>query len=303
MGRVLATADIGSNTVHMLIAETDGKSLTRLDNRSEWVSLGETVARKGVIPADLGAQLIENLKGFKRLAKSNGAEYLYVFATEAMRLAENHEQLLETIFSTTEIAVDVITPRREAELSLRGILLDSPQSVDLMIEVGGGSAQIARVSNGRIVDSASAPLGTGRLIAEAGLKNPCPPSHVKAAERFVHDNLESLKLAPGPHPHIIVASGGVIRGLWRSVHPDGEPTLHRNELAYLAWAAAHLPVSRVISRFGVKNKRAATLLPGALVYGGLMDRFEITDLHVSEYGVREGAIIEIAKGSIQGCLV
>ncbi len=303
MGRILAAADIGSNTVHMLIADTDGKSLTRLDNRSEWVSLGETVARKGSIPDDVAARLIENLKNFKRLARSSGAEYLYLFGTEAMRMAKNHNDVLAAVTEETDLVVDLITPLREAELSLQGTMLDSPQDVDLLIEAGGGSAQIARVVNGKLIDCASAPIGTGRLIAEAGLTNPCPQEPVNVAEKFIHDRLEEMDLTPGPHPKSVVACGGVVRGLWRALHPDGDTRLHREELAYMAWAAAHLPVAGIVSRFGVKNKRAATLLPGAMVYRGLMDRFKIADLHVSEFGVREGAIIEIAKGSIQGCLV
>lgn len=287
----------------MLIAETDGKSLTRLDNRSEWVSLGETVARHGHIPPDVALRLIENLKNFKRLAKAGGAESLYLFGTEAMRMAKNHDQVLASVKESTGLVVDLITPLREAELSLRGTLLDSPSEVDFLIEAGGGSAQVARVSEANLVDCASASIGTGRLIAEAGLKSPCPPEAFQMAQQFISDRLDHLGLQDGPNPKCVVACGGVVRGLWRALHPDGEKRLYREEMEYISWASAHLPITRIVGRFNVKNKRAATLLPGALVYRGLMDRFEITDLHVSEYGVREGAIIEIAKGSIQGCLV
>ena len=71
----------------------------------------------------------------------------------------------------------------------------------------------------------------------------------------------------------------------------------------MTWATSHLPVRRVAKRFSVKNKRASTLLPGSLVYGSLMDRFEIAEIHVSEFGVREGAILQIASGVIEGCPV
>ncbi len=305
MGRILAAADIGSNTVHLLIAETDGngKTLTRLDNRSEWVSLGETVARLGEIPIDVASKLIDNLQTFKRLAKAGGAESLYVFGTEAMRAAPNHADLIKIIRLATGLTVDLISPHREVELSLRGALLDSPKGVDFLVEAGGGSVQIATVSRTNLVESASVPIGTGRLIAEMGLKNPCAAGQVEATRTLIRKRLDTLGFAPGFKSMTAVASGGVVRGLWRALHPDGENCLHRQEMAYMAWATAYLPVTRIAGRFNVKNKRAATLLPGALVYGELMDRFQITDLHVSEYGVREGAILEIAKGSVQGCLV
>jgi len=89
MGRVLATADIGSNTAHLLVADVTGDRMKRLANLSEWLSLGEVVSRLGRIPKPLEDQLVTSLAGFKRAATQLKAERLYVFATEAMRQAEN----------------------------------------------------------------------------------------------------------------------------------------------------------------------------------------------------------------------
>jgi exopolyphosphatase/guanosine-5'-triphosphate,3'-diphosphate pyrophosphatase len=94
----------------------------------------------------------------------------------------------------------------------------------------------------------------------------------------------------------VVASGGVIRGLWRAVHPDGEKKVFREELEFLRWTTARMPVDRIGSRFGVKQRRAQTLLPGSLVYLALMEKFGVSEITVSEFGVREGAILEMAKG-------
>ena len=55
-----------------------------------------------------------------------------------------------------------------------------------------------------------------------------------------------------------------------------------------------------IARFDVKPKRAGTLLPGALVYLALMQKFQLAEVMVSEFGVREGAILEMARGNIKG---
>lgn len=302
MGRVFAAADIGSNTVHLLVAETDGARLSRLDNRSEWIALGETVARNGYIPKAEADNLVSALKSFRRMARNLGAEYVYLFATEAMRAAENHDEILERVRTTTDMVVDVITPRREAELSLRGVMLDAPKKVDLLLEIGGGSAQVARVVDGHLESSASAPVGTGRVIAESGLHSPASKHALAAARQFVHRQLEGLAIG-GPACQYAVASGGVIRGIWRALHPDGDTVLFPQEMEYLEWVSSRLTVSRLARRFNVKNKRAGTLLPGAIVYRELMSRFGVEELHISEFGVREGAILEIARGEIQGCLV
>jgi exopolyphosphatase / guanosine-5'-triphosphate,3'-diphosphate pyrophosphatase len=303
MGRILAAADIGSNTAHVLIGEVEGRNLRRIENRSEWIGLGEIVARHGHIPDETVEELVAHLKMFKRLSRNEGAEYLYIFATEAMRAASNHTQILERLREETDLPIDLIAPRREAELSLEGVMLDSPNDADLILEVGGGSAQIGRVLEGKLEDSGSAPIGTGRLIAEASLKTPATSHAVRVAEQYVHERLDEIAMRLGPHPTKVVASGGVGRGLWRALHPDGDPVIHREELRYMTWVASHLTISRLARRFGVKNKRASTLLPGAIAYASLMDRFELTEMHVSEYGVREGALLQISKGAIQGCLM
>lgn len=300
MASILAAADIGSNTAHLLVAATDGEIVMRIDNMNEWVPLGETVARTGIISKEYVDQLVGAVKEFRKISLAKGAKGLFVFATEAMRSAKNHKDVLKRIKQETGIVVEIISPQREAEFSFLGVRLDTREvEPDLMFEVGGGSAQIAVVDKDAILDEISLPLGTGRLIAEAGLTNPCPIETKDQARAYIDKVLATAELRPGPSPHAI-ASGGVARGLWRALHPDGEKRLNRTEIEYLVWATERLSVERIIERFNVKPKRASTLLPGALVYHALMERYELDDLIVSEFGVREGAVIEMAKGNIKG---
>jgi exopolyphosphatase/guanosine-5'-triphosphate,3'-diphosphate pyrophosphatase len=299
MTRVFAAADIGSNTAHLLVAATDGNLVMRIDNYNEWIPLGEVVARQGQIPKEIIQNLVLAMKEFKRVAAAKQASSLYVFATEGMRMARNHEQVLKKIFDESGIRVDVIPPQREAELSLGGVMLDVRNlGVDMMWEVGGGSAQVGRIVRNELVQEDSLPLGTGRIIAESGLRQPCPEYARVAAERYVDSTIERCKV-PGT-ARMPVASGGVARGLWRALHPDGEKQIALEELEYLIWAVSQLPSDRIVSRFGVKNKRATTLLPGALVYRALMNRFGVSQMVVSEFGIREGAVLELASGRVKG---
>ena len=300
MARIIAAADIGSNTAHLLVAATDGDIVMRIDNLNEWIPLGELVARKGEIPRDYVDELVGVMKEFRLVAKSKRASKLYVFATEAMRTAKNHADVLKRIKTETGVDVDLITPQREAELSFIGVRLDT-REIDpgLMFEVGGGSAQVAVVTSKEIVEEVSLPLGTGRIIAESGIKNPCPPETKQRARDYIEKKLQGCKLGSGGKSQAIV-SGGVARGLWRALHPDGDKLLMREELEYLIWATERLSVERIIERFNVKPKRAGTLLPGALVYHALMEKFGLTEIMVSEFGVREGAVLEMALGRVKG---
>ena len=164
----------------------------------------------------------------------------------------------------------------------------------ILFEVGGGSAQIAVVDDDKIIDQVSLPLGTGRLIAETGLINPCPEYALVAANNYIRRKLQDCKIQT--QGKLAVASGGVGRGLWRALHPDGEKMLSKFEIQYLRKSVEALSVDRIGSRFNVKPKRAGTLLPGCLVYLALMEHFGVEDCLISEFGVREGAILEMAAG-------
>jgi exopolyphosphatase/guanosine-5'-triphosphate,3'-diphosphate pyrophosphatase len=144
-------------------------------------------------------------------------------------------------------------------------------------------------------------LGTGRVIAESDLRSPCPDYALQAAESYIEHTLEESGL--DFKARRAVASGGVGRGLWRALHPDSEKVLSLIELDYVVWAASRLPPDRIVARFGVKQKRAGTLLPGALVYRALMRKFGVTEMVVSEFGIREGAVLEMAAGRIAKCPV
>lgn len=299
MGRILAAADIGSNTVHMLVAEVNATGIRRIRNDSEWLSLGEVVSRLGEIPPDIEARLIEALRIYKTVAQGAKAQALYCFATEAMRIAANHAEVLQRIEKQTKIKVELIAPRREAELSLRGTTLDSNGGEPaVLVEVGGGSAQVAQCQGRTVIDDVSLPVGTGKLIASSGLTYPCTKKQLASLSQIVNEALDQLK---GLEPAVrIVASGGVARGIWRALHPDGERTLALQELEYIEWAAQRLNIDQICLRFGVKQKRAATMVPGSMVYSRIMKKLNQNFLTVSEFGVREGAVLEMAAGSVRG---
>lgn len=303
MPRVLASADIGSNTVHLLVAEVEGERVSRLGDTNEWISLGEVVGREGQIPDALADRLIKTLDTFKRQAQAQGAEAIYVFGTEALRRASNQERVLKAIRVATGIQVDIITGPQEAELGLRGAWLDCEgPGPFLLVEVGGGSAQVALCTvdhNGEpeIVREASLPLGTGTLIAHNDLKAPVSDATFAALENEIEAQLDSL---PTGEAVRMIACGGVARGLWRALHPDGHRELAAEELDYLIWSTRRIAYDVVGDRFMVKPKRAATLLPGATVYSTIMRRSGFRSFTVSRFGVREGAIQGMARGTIPG---
>ncbi|MBL8049187.1 MAG: hypothetical protein JNJ45_10955 [Chthonomonas sp.] len=296
MGMVLAAADIGSNTVHLLVADVNGSVQRRLANESEWLSLGEVVSRERRIPDTDADRLVGVLARYKAICTTFKAQKLYVFATEAMRVAENHDAVLQRIKKEVGVTVDLIPSHREAELSWRGTQLDcSTPEPAALVEIGGGSVQVAVVQRGALTHQVSLPLGTGRLIEQTGLVYPCPPDRLDRLGRLI--DAELMRVADFPRVNSMVVSGGVGRGIWRALHPDGLRDIVLPEVKYLEWAAARLTASQGAARFNVRLKRGQTLVPGAMVFRKIMERLDIDHFVVSEFGVREGAIMELAANA------
>jgi exopolyphosphatase/guanosine-5'-triphosphate,3'-diphosphate pyrophosphatase len=167
------------------------------------------------------------------------------------------------------------------------------------VEIGGGSTQVAFCQGDKIFKSVSLPLGTGRLIALEDLSYPLKPFQIDHIKEHVQHTIETCR-SFGVVARV-VASGGVARGFLRALHPDGERTLAIEELDYLAWAAARLSVEKICARFDVKQKRAMTLVPGTLILTSLMRLFLQREVLVSEFGVREGALLRMFEGRITPC--
>lgn len=298
--RRFAAADIGSNTVHLLVGDVDDRGVRRLENSSEWLSLGEVVERYGEIPKKSADDLVLTLKRFNEICASYKADKPYIFATEAFRKASNHEEIAERVKEQLGLTIDVIAPARETYLGLKGALIDSQlPTPTLFLECGGGSIQVALYDGEQVVQQESLPLGTGTLIALSECTQPATDEHVNRLEMLIDSGLDRIEHFE--RSRAILCGGGVARGIMRALHPDGYRRLHMNEVAYLAWSTQNLTIERIVRRFGVKPKRAETLLPGAIVFRTLLERTGHNEFMVSEFGVREGALIEMYEASLEKC--
>lgn len=294
MGRLIAAADIGSNTAHLLIASVGESGLKRLVNTSEWLSLGQHVSREGRIGDSKRKELIATLREFRQTVDEYGVDDYYVFATEAMRVAENHDEVLAQIEKKTDTKVEIISPAREAELSVLAAAVDCPgPDPMLMVEAGGGSVQVAFCEEGKVIRQTSLPIGTGVLTNRSGLEYPATTSQIMRLREIIAEECEIV--ADYPSVARIVGCGGVARGLWRAMHADGERDLVAEEISFLAWDTQRLSPKTIVARYGVKLRRAETLLPGAYVFLEIMGLFGHDHVTVSQYGVREGAVLEMAR--------
>src|SRR4051794_22961525 len=176
--RCIGVVDIGSNTVHLLVGSTDGRSVTRVLDRSEPLHLGLDLDSSGEISEEKTRRLVSVVGKFQQEAEASGASCLHLLGTQSLRVANNRESVCEAITSETYLIVTVLTPEYEAELAFIGADASCPSiGPQAMVDIGGGSAQIAVGVHGRVEGSVSLPLGAARL---AGQFLSDPPTDVEA---------------------------------------------------------------------------------------------------------------------------
>ncbi len=153
--------DIGSNSVRAR-AFADGKILY---NGLYTTRLGEGLARGNSLTERSKARTIEAINLLKAALIDVRASEIYAFATEAIRSADNGAEFVKECLSATGVNIDVVRGDEEGELALLGAVGDSDGGV---IDVGGASAEVSVVKNGRIIYSHSLPLGAVRLYGRCG---------------------------------------------------------------------------------------------------------------------------------------
>ncbi len=156
-----AVIDIGSNSVRLAVI-SGGKTLYKQKSTTR---LGEGLSGTGLLSPTAVTRTAQAVASFKAQAESEGADKVFVFATEAVRSAGNGIELVHSVYDLCGAEVDVISGEEEAEAGLAGALKGADGGI---IDVGGASTEVTVRHGGKIVYAKSAGIGTVRLFDAAG---------------------------------------------------------------------------------------------------------------------------------------
>ena len=162
-----AAIDIGSNTIHIVVARCKPDDLDIVEDQLELVRIGESVTTTGVISPEKCDATVATLRKFEALARQHNAEPILVVATEAIRQAHNSQQFLEHIQHQTGLLVHLISGTAEATLT-------SKRSAASCRDAPISTASITRSRR-----SAEYDFGIARLRKE----NQCPQTHAFLTSR------------------------------------------------------------------------------------------------------------------------
>ena len=162
--QVVATIDIGSNSVKLLVARLDPEDPDHYEEvlrEKAMIRLAQETLSTGVLSEEAMADGLDCVTRFAALARAAGASRITAVATCAVREADNGLDFVKRLKRETGVRVAVISGEEEARLTMRAVRLDLPASCDplLVVDIGGGSTEVVVAEKERIVLAESLDLG------------------------------------------------------------------------------------------------------------------------------------------------
>ncbi|WP_460664303.1 Ppx/GppA family phosphatase [Kribbella swartbergensis] len=265
--------------------------------------LGEAIQPDGSITSEGVDRVIEAVRGAAAAARSLQVEQLFAFATSAVRDATNCADIADRLESETGIQPRFLTGEEEARLTYLAVRRWYGWSAGrlLVLDIGGGSMEIALGRDARPEFAVSLPLGAGRLTRAFLHDDPPKREQLRELRRHARATLREVsdRLRWEGDPKRVIASSKTFKQLARlagappqRTGPFVRRTLHRSDVAAWAPRLARMPARDRAQLRGVSEFRAKQLVAGAIVAKAAMTALDIKRLDVSPWSLREGVILQ-----------
>jgi exopolyphosphatase/guanosine-5'-triphosphate,3'-diphosphate pyrophosphatase len=301
----LAAIDIGTNSVHMVVARASGNGRFEvLTKEKEMVRLGSGPSEMKKLTGKAIDRGVASLDRCRRIAANFDAEVRAV-ATSAVREATNQADFIERVKTEAGLDVEVISGFEEARLIHLGVLQALPvfDTPLLVCDIGGGSTELLHGLGEEIRAARSMKLGSIRLTEKFFPDGKFGKSGVKACRAHVRDRMAGVVREAGDIPiEVATGSSGTIEALFvmaQTAAGTKRPqvvnggVLSRQSVADLVKILADAGDAEAIRSIpGSDPARADIVLAGALILEGVLDAFELDEITISEGALREGVLLD-----------
>lgn len=301
----LASLDLGTQTFRTCIGKVfDGNVIFLLKER-ENVRLGEGLGKEGLISPEAFRRGLESLKKFRDEFSKYKIERYKAVGTEVFRRAKNANEFIEEAKKETGFEINVVSPEKEAELSLKGIfwgLKELGMNIEnfITVDVGGGSSEITYVKNGERKWCKSIDLGAVILKEKFDLRYPLNSKLIKSLKDYI---IEKLSFVPAENPQEIIITGGtasLLGSLDLKLNHYASEKLHghritKDRLEKLIKKLSNFDLERLRRVKGMEKGREDIVLPGFLIYSGILEYFNKDSTLLNEYGILEGTLLSLIE--------
>lgn len=299
-----ASIDIGTNTVLLLVAETDGKTLTVIDEQQRIPRLGAGVDESKNLSESAMYRVIGVLQEYQQIVKEKypSVSNMYVTATSAVRDANNKKQFLTSVEHETALSIQVLSGFEEAQYTFAGapgMLSDELSgNQNVVIDIGGGSTEIASGGD-TIRDRFSFDMGCVRFTERYLRDDPPTESQLELCKVAIQNELYNYDFNFGGHSQLIGVAGTVTslayidkqldsyKGKLLSGHRLSLNDVHRYITNFKQYSS-----SKLEKRYPeVLKGRADIFLVGLLILKEVMERYNFEALTTSTGGIRHGTLL------------
>ncbi len=293
VGQPVAIIDIGSNSVRLVAYEGLTRSPTPVFNEKALCGLGRGVLSTGLLPRDGMEKAYEALRRFRVLCTVMEIENIQVIATAAPRDAKNGPEFLAECSRIIGQKVELISGKREAELSALGVACSIHAADGLVADLGGGSLELIGVKDREMGQGVTLPIGVLSLLDRS-------EGNLKKAQKIIRKELDHLPQLKAARGKSIYAVGGTWRSLARlHMKQRGYPlqVMHNyvipvRDAADFTALIERVSTETIDSIDVVSAARRPLVAYGALILEEMIRKCKPAEIVISAHGVREGLLFE-----------
>ena len=294
----VASIDIGTNTILLLIAEVGGEKIKPLFEMETVVRLGEGIQENGILTKEAMNRGIETLSQYLGRCQAMKVQKIFAVGTSALREAKNSAEFLRLVKEKLNLSIEVISGEEEARLSFSAVSRDLGEVNEpiLVVDVGGGSTEFILGRGNQINQWISLPLGSVRFTEQFLHSDPVQEEEWKAMEKKIRELL--VQIPHSQEPLSMVAVGGtattlasVEQGLDEFIpekihHFLLKKEALRNQL--LLYRSRTIEGRRKIP--GLPVARADVILAGGAILYLTMEELNCPSVLITCHGVRYGLL-------------
>ncbi len=290
---VLAAIDVGTNAVRLELARPDvDGSLETLHQERDPIRPGEGVFTSGVMPKETADRLLSTLRRYAALCRRHKARVRAV-ATSAMRDARNRAEIVQRVHEETGLNLEVVSGKEEARLICLGVLHRKPAHTrSLLVDIGGGSTEVAIATGERPDDLWSLALGSVRLTEMFDTSAKVTPKQLRLMRSYVEEQMRKTlpERLPGL-PKVALGSSGTINAVVGYAASEGTAHASVRQLTQAVETLAEMTPERRRKRFD--PKRADIIVAGATVLERVTKHLGVESVTAVNRGLRDGLLVDL----------
>lgn len=293
-----AAVDLGSNSFRLHVGRHDGDVIRIVKSARESIRLAAGLDQQGNLSAEAVRNALECLQRFREILALYSIDAVRVVATNTVRIAKNAGDFLPLLEAAIACPIEVISGEEEGRLIFLGVAnaIPSPSERRLVMDIGGGSTEVILGLGQQIVKVESFGIGTVRHSASFFPEGKITAAGFDAAILSARSLFEDA--APPYQPqfwHKAYGSSGTMRAISDALSKNnfGDGSINLTNLSALKQYCIQTGQVSQLTLNGVKPERVAMVVGGLAILIGLLEEFNITQLHPIAAGLRMGVMWDL----------